>query len=83
MATDIRVSADLVEMIEKTLKMEGIPYTIMIHDLEKELEEEREELKANSFMFSSGFNYYTYNRLHDVSSDCVFNFHQNYTLFLL
>jgi len=69
MATDIRVSADLVEMIEKTLKMEGIPYTIMIHDLEKELEEEREELKANSFMFSSGFNYYTYNRLHDIHEE--------------
>jgi len=68
-ATDIRVSKDLVEMIEKTLKTEGIPYTIMIHDLEKELEEEREELKTNSFMFSSGFNYYTYNRLYAIHAE--------------
>jgi murein tripeptide amidase MpaA len=68
-ATDIRVRRDDVEMIEKKLKEEDIPYTIIIEDLEKEIEEEQQELRANSYQFSNGFNYYTYNRLDAIHTE--------------
>jgi len=62
-ASDIRVEADKVEKFEEKLKSENIAYTVIIEDLEKEIQEEQEELKANSYQFTNGFNYYTYNRL--------------------
>jgi len=63
------VGRENVELIVQKLKKEDIPYTIIIEDLEKELQEEQEELKANSFTYSNGFNYYTYNRLDAIHAE--------------
>merc|ERR1719204_722041 len=40
----------------------------MIDDLEKAVEEEREELESNRIN-KNGFNYYTYNRLDDIHAE--------------
>jgi len=68
-ATDIHVSVDKVDVIEEKLKELNVAYTVLIQDLEKEVQEEEEELKSNNNQFSNGFNYYTYNRLDAIHAE--------------
>lgn len=68
-STDIHVPSDELAVVEKKFKQFGVQYKVLIQDLEHEIKEEENELKANNNKFSNGFNYYTYNRLDAIHEE--------------
>jgi len=65
---DIHIQRDDYAAAKATLESEGIPFHVLVEDLEKQVKEEEDEIRERN-TYSNGYNYDNYNRFDTIMAE--------------